>query len=47
MNIMTNFVADEVTTCDDRDLFWIKFQKNLIRARDNLYKEFVSKSNTM
>ena len=27
MNIMTNFVADEITTCDDRDLFWIVSKK--------------------
>ena len=48
INIATNFISNEATTCDDRDLTLMKsFIKNLIIAKDKLYKKFVGKDDNM
>ena len=48
MNIVTNFIPNETITCDDQDPRWINsFIKNLIRAKDNFYKNYFRKSNNM
>ena len=48
INIATNFISNEATTCDDRDLTLMNsFIKNLITAKDKLCKKFVGKDDNM
>ena len=45
MNIMSNFVPNELITCDDRDPPWMNWYiKDLIAAINDVYKKFVSPS---
>ena len=42
MNIMSNFVPNELITCDDRDPPWMnRYIKNLIAAINDFHKKFV------
>ena len=42
MNIMSNFVPNELITCDDRDPPWMnRYIKNLIVAINDFHKKFV------
>ena len=42
MNIMSNFVLNELITCDDRDPPWMnRYIKNLIAAINDFHKKFV------
>ena len=46
-NIMSNFVANGVIICDDRDPRWMnRHIKNLILYKDNFYKTFVYGKNS-
>ena len=46
MNIMPNFVPNELITCDDRDPTWMNRQiKNLIAAINDFHKKFFLPSN--
>ena len=48
LNIVSNFIPNEIITCDDRDLPYMNsFIKNLVRAKDNFNKKIVRKSNHM
>ena len=42
MNIMSNFVPNELITCDDRDPPWMnRYIKNFIAAINDFHKKFV------
>ena len=46
MNIMSNFVPNELITCDDRDPPWMnRYIKNLIVVINDFHKKFVLPSN--
>ena len=46
MNIMPNFVSNELITCDDGDPPWMnRYKKNLIAARNDFHKNFGNPGN--
>ena len=48
MNIMSNFVLNELVTCDGRDPPWMnRYIKNLIATINDFHKKFVLRSSNM
>ena len=48
MNIMTNFVSNELVICDDRDPSWMnRYIKNVIVAINDFHKKLVLPSSNI
>ena len=48
VNIMQNFISNEATICDDRDLPWINKEiKQLIEHKSQFYKRFIQSNKSL